>query len=488
MATDRSKQTNDNFFGLAYEPTEELAKLCEGRGNFFHAELVLEEAIALSSRSKQIQKGPELLGESVNGTVERLVDRLSRLYLLFKQRVESMGFTYTGAVSETIMIRAARIDVDQLSSRLHSDGLIDISSYCNGVLSFAAIHNACNLAQLYLARGGSVKGSYRCLSHLSTAIYYGSIEMVELLIARGADVEDRYGGQPLHMAAERGSISIIAYLLSKGANIEARNYRMETTLLIAVKNNNLESVQYLLSQGAKMNATDMLGLQALHHATVSQSVDILTTLLECSADIMAHDAFGRTVLHYLVANRKTGHADYIDALLDGGLDIEALDNRMNTALHTACLYGGLEAVEHLLKRGASAVVEGERGTPLHLAIEHDGLQLLLIVQALLDHGADPNNIRDVDHRTPLHLAALELRRGRDSLKVLELLCSYGADASILDHASKTPLDYAAHHEAGVRLLKEQLAMSTITSMGGFGGPDPLWTSSHNSRKRVTGDG
>ncbi|KAL8720309.1 MAG: hypothetical protein Q9181_007931, partial [Wetmoreana brouardii] len=280
MTTDRFKQTNDDFFGSAHESTEELAKLYEGRGNFSQAELVLEEAIALSSRSKQIQEGPEVLGESVDGTVERLVDHLSRLYLLFKQRIKSMGFDFyiEELASETIISRAARIDIDHLWNRLYQDNLITSSD--SMVWFIAATHNACNLAQCYLARRGSVERTGFGVDALHMAIEHGSYDYVKLLIARGADVNAEGMTSLLFIAAKRGSICIIVYLLSKGAKIEAQNPAGETPLLAAIKNNNPEAVQYLLDQGANVNAQDYPGFTALHHAAVSQSVDILKTLLQ----------------------------------------------------------------------------------------------------------------------------------------------------------------------------------------------------------------
>jgi ankyrin repeat protein len=85
------------------------------------------------------------------------------------------------------------------------------------------------------------------------------------------------------------------------------------------------------------------------------------------------------------------HADQLRLLLDGDSDdIEAPDERGRTRLHRAISRGAEHAVAALLKTGAQVNSCDEWGnTPLLLAIyhHHEGST---IVEALIQHHADPS--------------------------------------------------------------------------------------------------
>ena len=92
-------------------------------------------------------------------------------------------------------------------------------------------------------------------------------------------------------------------------------------------------------------------------------------------------------------------------------------------------------------------------TPLHLASFCGKPE---IVQALLDHGADPN-VEDSTLRTPLHHVAggLYVSQG-DGVRVTRLLLGCGVDVNAQDTNCETPLHVASssgRHEI-VRVLLE----------------------------------
>ena len=65
-------------------------------------------------------------------------------------------------------------------------------------------------------------------------------------------------------------------------------------------------------------------------------------------------------------------------------------------------------------------------------------------RSLLEQGADPNFSEDQAHLTPLHFAAFY-----NAASVVSLLLVAGADVSLKDRESDTPLDIAkrfGHHE------------------------------------------
>ncbi|KAL8730989.1 MAG: hypothetical protein Q9181_004471 [Wetmoreana brouardii] len=223
--------------GSVYESAVELARLNELRGNFFQAELVLEEAIVLQN-PKQTEKVPDWDDELLDWSRhEQAIDSLVELYGLFRDRLVKMNYLRVEAAKATILCRTARIDVDQLSERLYSVGLMPQSKEL--ALYVAAKYNACNLARLCLGQGVDVEGGMgRSETPLHTAIRSGSMEMVELLLAHGADVEasvdTRLGFEtPLRKAVRKGSVEIVLSLLSQHAFIDPRDKDRIKTLMKA---------------------------------------------------------------------------------------------------------------------------------------------------------------------------------------------------------------------------------------------------------------
>eukprot|EP01105_Mastigella_eilhardi_P000697 TRINITY_DN1083_c0_g1_i6.p1 TRINITY_DN1083_c0_g1~~TRINITY_DN1083_c0_g1_i6.p1 ORF type:complete len:939 (-),score=189.86 TRINITY_DN1083_c0_g1_i6:285-2918(-) len=98
----------------------------------------------------------------------------------------------------------------------------------------------------------------------------------------------------------------------------------------------------------------------------------------------------------------------------------------------------LAAPEHV---DVSAPEEESESTALHYAVECDFWEMMEI---LIEHKADVN-ARDREGFTPLHFAAVEGHRVRQSLKGCQLLVDAGADPSLrdcLDGGKMTPMEWA----------------------------------------------
>ncbi|KAL8697864.1 MAG: hypothetical protein Q9201_006888 [Fulgogasparrea decipioides] len=247
MAVDtREKTIHGGLPNFVYEPSVELARLNEIRGNYFQAELVLEEIL-------QTQKDTDWSDGFLDRRLQKQpIDSLAELYGLFTDRLVKMNYREMKAAAQaTILVRAARIDIDQLSERLYSVGLIPPCK--EFTLYVAAKYNACNLARLCLGQGVDVEGgNSRSESPLHTAIISGSKEMVELLLTYGANVEakvlnapDSYE-TPLHKAVRTGSIEIVLSLLSQHALIDPRDKNRIKTLMKGAFCGRLDMVPCLL--------------------------------------------------------------------------------------------------------------------------------------------------------------------------------------------------------------------------------------------------
>ncbi|KAH7361555.1 hypothetical protein B0T11DRAFT_297123 [Plectosphaerella cucumerina] len=149
-----------------------------------------------------------------------------------------------------------------------------------------------------------------------------------------------------------------------------------------------------------------------HHKHIRQNTDdgsnFVFDLLEIlsdtgsiaqNANLVSTDANGNTALHHIIRLRiERG----IEALIRGGVSIDAKNGQGNSALHLAAMYGLDEGTRVLLESGAARDCRNNHGqTPLHLSIIFGHLD---VFETLFASGADAL-AQDHHRNTPLHYAA-----------------------------------------------------------------------------------
>ncbi|KAL8766101.1 MAG: hypothetical protein Q9209_006999, partial [Squamulea sp. 1 TL-2023] len=476
---------------LYQESGEELAGLYESCGNLFQAELILEKIVIM----KYETLGPRRFCKDVK--CSRIIAKLVRLYMFFSERLGKLcadvGADHDYMLS-VILIRVARIDINEISNRVlfHEELHLEDSwntlgggTCFNVVLHIAAERNACNLAGIALDHGADINNILDSDSYedwfylpvipdntpLNTALDFKSLDVAKLLITRGADLEARsqtYDGRygpPLHKAVSLDTIEALFLLLSRGADVDARCEFGQTAFMRAADEENFEAMQLLFKYGAEVNSRRYNSLSALHHAASWPKG--LKFLLEAKASVGIRDSIGQTALHL------TERVECIDLLLSGGLEVDTRDIDEETALHKASRKGNLAVVRRLLSRGASHLVEGSAGTPLHKAVQHwkwsrNGQERVATVTALLGYGADANRRRPSDGKTPLHVAAVDggsYLWDHTFLDILEALCAHGADVGIRDNDWKSALDYVRGQEAAIAVLMRYFPMAPVAHQG-----------------------
>ena len=253
----------------------------------------------------------------------------------------------------------------------------------------------------------------------------GNTEIIALLLESGADVnaQDSAGNALLPQAARDGQLQVVQLLLDFGADVDGL---MSTTkgkgtnvtgLALAANSNHNEIAELLIAHGANVNhAESSMGITVLIGAALTKNSEIITILLENGADpnLQCCPGFGGGPLH---AAFEEGSVEAVEALLDGGADVDIRDEFGETPL-------------------MSAIIKGP------------STSLAKTIDVLLDGGADPN-IQDVNGNSALHHAA-KLEGKADAVPIL---LKNGASVVLQNNNGETAVDLATD-DAIIELLRE----------------------------------
>lgn len=314
---------------------------------------------------------------------------------------------------------------------------------------------------------------------LHWAAYRDVVPLASLLIDAGAavDAANDYGVTPLALACENGSAPMVARLLDAGANPDLARMTGETPLMTCARTGRLETVGALIAAGADPNAAEMArGQTALMWAAGEAHTEVVRALIDAGADVHVRSRGGFTPL--LIAARADAPA-LAGLLMDAGADVNAASPDGMTPLVVATLRGHASLAISLLEHGADPNAAAPGYTALHwaagswhteltgdlrgIAVERDtewaslnGVRAgrLLLVEALLARGADPN-VRLAEHppqfgfasqrfrvslagATPFLLASMDA-----NVEVMRALVDAGADTTLATEEGTTPLMVAA---------------------------------------------
>jgi ankyrin repeat protein len=311
-------------------------------------------------------------------------------------------------------------------------------------------------------------------SRLADAAMQGDAAVVGALLQHGADVNAPQGDgmTPLHWAAERGDQELTALLLKAGASPRAETrIGRHTPLHIAAKGGHAPIVRLLVGAKAEVRALTATGAAPLHFAAAAGNIDTVTVLLDAGADVnVCEPQWGQTPLMFAAASGRTG---VVKTLLARGADARATAkvvdisarNRQDSAASrernarvaaiqkqlaaaraaTAAPAGPPPAPRPARARGGDADSGGEP-EPLgyaDLVGAQGGLTALLLAVregldetafALIDGGADLNQVSAADHTSPLLMATIN-----GHFDLAKRLLARGASVTLASDAGGTPL-------------------------------------------------
>ena len=200
----------------------------------------------------------------------------------------------------------------------------------------------------------------------------------------------------------------------------------------------------------RKSARDLLkraGNGGIQSAAHDGQVEVVTGLLDGGIEVDALDKHKRTALHWAAQADKPAVAKL---LLAKGASVALADEDGNQPLHVAANAGSVEVTRLILaKKPDLNVANRHRFTPLHLAA---GQGAKPVVELLLAAGANPR--AKADGAAPIHLAAL-----KGKTDVVLLFLSKGVDINIGDEHTAGPIYYAAAggHTELVKLLLDRKA-------------------------------
>ena len=271
-----------------------------------------------------------------------------------------------------------------------------------------------------------------------------------LLTTHGVEVnkQDKVNDTPLHLAIRRNQPRLARILLENGADANAENNEGMTPLQILSESNtedegNVLNLAQLLKYGAEVNRRDKANDTPLHLAIRGNMSRLSGILLKHGADTNAENNESMTPLQILLeryyTNDECNILDLTSLLLDKGAEVNRRDKANDTLLHMAIRRNRFKIAETLIKRGADANAENDKGvTPLHMLSEsqspyNDEDKNLNLVLLLLKNGAEVNK-RDWAKNTPLYLA---IRKGQ--FMIAEALLKHGADTNVENEQGETPV-------------------------------------------------
>ena len=211
------------------------------------------------------------------------------------------------------------------------------------------------------------------LTPLLAAVTVGNQKIVEKLLQLGADPSHATVYTPLATAARRGHLAIAKLLLSQRVDvnqISGGGPRGETALYYATFDKHHQIVRLLLKWGADPDIATRSGQRPLMIAAADTDSSLCEFIVDGGADLNAVDDDAHSAMHYAVLNYR---AEVVSYLLSLNVEINPLDEKK-------CRRGGL--LHHLVE----ALSVPRSGMIWRYFTE--ARPAFAVARLLLDHGID----------------------------------------------------------------------------------------------------
>ena len=359
--------------------------------------------------------------KDVRGSVRPRLDVIAALLVLL---VATAATPPDSPVADAAM----RGDLDQVRELLRSGADVN-APQSDGLtaLHWAADNGDAALARVLIYAGANLGPLTRndAYTPMHMAARGGHAEVIALLLEAGTDpavATSRTGVTPMHLAAKAGSGEALRALAAGGAEVDARDHQWgQTPLIFAAGFNRLVAVNTLVELGADVSLTENVLHMPTRHAVDRAARAARNEVLESfRAQSDNPDLWAPTPQQVQAASEAAWR---VQALPPAEIIGKATEQQMT------------ENQLALLETNALSyheMVGNQGGLTALLHASRDGYRD--VVRALLDAGADVNQVSAGERNSPLLIAAIN---GHFDL-MLELL-ERGADPRLADLSGATPL-------------------------------------------------
>jgi ankyrin repeat protein len=194
-----------------------------------------------------------------------------------------------------------------------------------------------------------------------------------------------------HRACQYGQVGLVESMVRKDkVDVNCRDSSLNTPLHEAVSHRQVQVVTMLLKFGADLEAENIIGEKPISLAGVHEIVELLTDFAQyskeaeeeslfqycwlgqivklhrkCDGDANLVDKHGSGGLHYAAVR---DHVQAAGMLISAGVDINATNEKGNTALHEVCRFSSPETLRLLLEAGAIYSILNNSGhSPIYYA-------------------------------------------------------------------------------------------------------------------------
>jgi ankyrin repeat protein len=301
-----------------------------------------------------------------------------------------------------------------------------------------------------LSAAGVVVAAQGSRATVADAAKVGDREAVRALLKQAADVNGSEGDgtTALHWAARTGDAELVQMLVYAGANVKATTrLGAYTPLMMAAQAGHSAAVAALIAGGADLKATSTTGTTPLMFAAQSGDTRTVTMLVEGGADVNAREtAMGQTPLMFAAAYNRV---DVVRLLLARGADVTATSKVVDlTKLSSPDEESGNQRrrpqgngeggerppdIAGVTRQYRYNELVGTSGgfAPLHFAVRQGHFD---VVKALVDAGADVNQVNPGDKSTPLVVATVN-----GYFDIGSYLLEKGADPNLASDNGVAPL-------------------------------------------------
>ncbi|MBM4188873.1 MAG: hypothetical protein FJ206_16330 [Gemmatimonadetes bacterium] len=347
-----------------------------------------------------------------------------------------VGFAAAGATwagpPEAPLADAAMRQETALVRRLLQQGADVNAAQPDGMtaLHWAASHDDDGLIETLIAAGARLEATTRNGSYtaLHLAARHGAAKAAAALLAHGAAPNPRTttgGATPLHFAAGHGNRDLVAALLAKGAAVDAGDSAFsQTPLMWAAAADRREAAELLIANGANLKATsrveDAVGREKADRAAAQARAKKMAAIRAAAA---RPDSSRKPAPDSARVRADSAKKTPVDSAKADSVAKAAVAKRLADSIKAANAPKPLSYGQLVGKVGGL--------TPLLFAAREGHAELAL---ALLEAGADPNQVSGSDQTSPLLMATLN-----GHFDLARALLDKGADPKLASEAGTTPL-------------------------------------------------